>query len=179
MDRHPAYSIEEVAGSATMYLRGTWTLPHFARLQPTFEGDRRTARVHRIDLGGVEHLDSAGALLLARLLKRNGLDLAALANASEEQRGLVAAARATLDQQVAHVRPKHWTDLFERAGRATMDLLRQLRRMLGFVGLISVRFPAVLVQPARWRITAVASHIEQTGVDALPIVALLSFMVGA
>jgi phospholipid/cholesterol/gamma-HCH transport system permease protein len=179
MDQAPAFQIETTPSGDIARLRGAWTLPGFARLQPALDGHRQIATVRRIDLGDIERLDSAGALLVARVLKRNGLDLDALEKASDEQRALIAATRATLDQQVAHARPKHWTDLFERAGHATAVLVDQVRRMLGFIGLVAVRFPSVMVQPARWRLTSIVSHVEQTGVDALPIVALLSFMVGA
>jgi phospholipid/cholesterol/gamma-HCH transport system permease protein len=34
-------------------------------------------------------------------------------------------------------------------------------------------------RPSRWRVTSLAAHIEQTGLDAVPIVVLLTFMVGA
>ena len=179
MDRPTGFQIDAAASGAVARLRGAWTLPRFAQLQPALDGHAQARQVQALDLGDVERLDSAGALLIARLLKRNGLTLDALQQVSDEQRALVAATLATLDQQVAHARPKHWTDLFERVGRSTRDLLDQMRRMLGFIGLISVRFPAVMLQPARWRVTSMVSHIEQTGVDALPIVALLSFMVGA
>lgn len=179
MDQQPGFQIDAAPSGAIARLRGDWTLPRFARLQPALDGDRNASIVRELDLGGIGRLDSAGALLIARLLKRNGLELDALAQASDEQRALIAVTRATLDQQVAHARPRHWTDLFERAGRGTMELIDQIRRMLGFVGLIVVRFPAVMLRPSRWRMTSMVSHIEQTGVDALPIVALLSFMVGA
>ncbi|MET0893606.1 MAG: ABC transporter permease, partial [Pseudoxanthomonas sp.] len=36
-----------------------------------------------------------------------------------------------------------------------------------------------LFRPKRWRITPMIAHIEQTGLDAAPIVALLTFLVGA
>ncbi len=179
MDHAPGFQIDSTPTGDIARLRGAWTLSAFARLQPALDGHRQVATVRGIDLGAVERLDSAGALLVARLLKRNDLDLDALVQASDEQRALVAATRATLDQKVAHARPKHWTDLFERVGRGTRALLDEGRRMLGFIGVVAVRFPAVMFQPSRWRITSIVSHAEQTGVDALPIVALLSFMVGA
>jgi len=37
----------------------------------------------------------------------------------------------------------------------------------------------VLPRPKRWRVTATIHHMEQTGVDALPLTLLLSFLVGA
>ncbi|CAM5568051.1 Intermembrane phospholipid transport system permease protein MlaE OS=Stutzerimonas stutzeri OX=316 GN=CXK95_06960 PE=3 SV=1 [Stutzerimonas stutzeri] len=35
------------------------------------------------------------------------------------------------------------------------------------------------MRPQRWRPTPLVAHIEQTGLDAIPIVALLTFLVGA
>ncbi len=36
-----------------------------------------------------------------------------------------------------------------------------------------------LFRPSRWRLTPMVAHIEQTGLDAAPIIALLTFLVGA
>lgn len=158
---------------------GDWTLERFARLQPRLDGARAASRIGGIDLSGTGRMDSAGALLIARLLHRNGLGMDAVAGASEAQRALLAATLATLDQPVAHPRPPHWSDLFAHAGAATLELVAQGRRLLAFIGEVFTVLPGVLLRPRRWRPVSVAHHIEQTGLDAMPIVALLSFMVGA
>ncbi|MBX3725526.1 MAG: ABC transporter permease [Xanthomonadales bacterium] len=167
-------------GDAVLEARGAWTLDNFARLQPRLDQATPPTRpLPGVDLSGLSLLDSAGALLIARVLHRHRLDMAAVAGANEAQRALLAAALATLDQPVAHPRPPHWTDLFAHAGSATLELVAQVRRLLGFVGEVLMAVPTVLFRPRRWRPVSVVHHIEQTGVDALPIVALLSFMVGA
>lgn len=172
------FRIEEGTPSV-LHATGDWTLDRFARLQPRLDGARAVARIGRIDLAGAGRVDSAGALLLARVLHRNGLDMAVVTGASEAQHALLAAALATLRQPVAHPRPPHWSDLFAHAGQATLELLAQGRRLLGFIGEVLSVLPGVVLRPRRWRPVSVLHHIEQTGVDALPIVALLSFMVGA
>jgi phospholipid/cholesterol/gamma-HCH transport system permease protein len=58
----------------------------------------------------------------------------------------------------------------------TVDNLRQL---LGFLGLIVTRVAGYVVRPRRIPMTSVFHHMEQSGLDALPLVALLSFLVGA
>ena len=61
-----------------------------------------------------------------------------------------------------------------------MDTLYQdSRQLLGFIGLIVATLARRAFQPRRWRMTSVVAHIEQTGLDAAPIVALLTFLVGA
>ncbi len=59
-----------------------------------------------------------------------------------------------------------------------MEALRQGRSLLGFFGQIVVTLGRVLVRPTRFRFVSFVSHLEQTGLSALPIVGLLSFLVG-
>src|SRR5581483_11152036 len=51
--------------------------------------------------------------------------------------------------------------------------------LLGFVGLTLETFARTVFIPKRWRVTALVHHMEQTGLDAVPIVVLLSFLIGA
>ena len=69
--------------------------------------------------------------------------------------------------------------MLERMGAATVSLWHLAQGLLGFVGLILETIARGLFRPKRWRITPVIAHIEQTGLDAAPIVALLTFLVGA
>ncbi len=165
--------------AAVLHLHGEWTLPQFAKLQPALDKGRAGHRARRIDLTAVERMDSAGALLVADLLHRNQLDLDALAGAAPEQRALLEATLATLKQPAVHEPGRRWTDLFAHVGEASVELLKQVQRLLGFIGQIVAILPGVVIRPRRWRPTSVVHHMEQTGLDALPIVALLSFMVGA
>jgi len=51
--------------------------------------------------------------------------------------------------------------------------------LLGFTGLTLSTLVRLLPLPHRWRYTALVTQIHQTGLDAVPIVALLTFLVGA
>jgi phospholipid/cholesterol/gamma-HCH transport system permease protein len=50
--------------------------------------------------------------------------------------------------------------------------------MLGFGGLVASALARLLAQPGRLRATATTVQMEQTGLNALPIVGLLSFLIG-
>jgi phospholipid/cholesterol/gamma-HCH transport system permease protein len=69
-------------------------------------------------------------------------------------------------------------DFTARIGRITIGLVQRGGELLGFVGLISIISFRTLRRPRHIRFTALISHMEQTGVDALPIVGLLSFLIG-
>ncbi|HBK57354.1 MAG TPA: ABC transporter permease, partial [Xanthomonadales bacterium] len=72
-----------------------------------------------------------------------------------------------------------WRALLARVGLAEVTLVEQLRALLGFFGHSLVSLAHVLRRPSRLRLTATVHHMEQTGLDAVPLVALLSFLVGA
>ncbi len=50
--------------------------------------------------------------------------------------------------------------------------------MLGFGGLVSATFAQLFVRPQRLRVIATLVQMERTGLDAMPIVGLLSFLIG-
>src|SRR3546814_1553030 len=50
---------------------------------------------------------------------------------------------------------------------------------MSFLGENLVKLGRTIVQPRRLRITATVHHMEQVGLDAVPLVALLSYLVGA
>ena len=69
--------------------------------------------------------------------------------------------------------------LLSRIGSAVYKLWQDTLQLLGFIGLILQTLARNLVRPKQWRITPVVAHIEQIGLNAAPIVILLTFMVGA
>ena len=66
-----------------------------------------------------------------------------------------------------------------RIGRAVDTVWQDSKKLLGFIGLILETFARGIFRPKRWRLTPMVAHLEQVGLDAAPIVALLTFLVGA
>ncbi|MBO9664725.1 ABC transporter permease [Dokdonella sp.] len=155
---------------------GDWTLagaPALGALVADLR--RRVSRGVRIDAAGIGRIDTAGAELL--------LDLAD----GGEVGGLDANRRALLDAvaKVRHApvsmppRRPSLIALFERTGRAAEQVWLNAYRLLGFIGLILVTLVRTVPDPRRWRPTALAFHLEQAGLNAVPIVVLLNFLIGA
>ena len=65
-----------------------------------------------------------------------------------------------------------------RVGRATTEVSGQAVRLVNYLGLTVVVMGRLVVQPRRIRVTALVSHMEQSGLNALPIVGLISFLIG-
>ena len=132
------------------------------------------------DAARIEALDTAGAWALQKLLLRlrgEGIEV--------RLQGLRPEFAKLLDvvaQQVADRKPPPPATppmpVLEHVGRGSEGAWRQLISMLGFVGESAVALGGCLVHPARMRWRPILYNIRSAGVDALPIVGLLSFLLG-
>lgn len=155
---------------------GDWTLAGAPALGQVVARLRKSASGGvRVDASGVGRLDTAGAELL--------LDLAG----GGEVRGLDDRRRALLDAVAKVAAPAAkpakgdggLLALLARTGAAAEQIARDAYQLIGFIGLILITLLRGMIDPRRWRPTSLAFHLEQTGLDAVPIVVLLNFLVGA
>jgi phospholipid/cholesterol/gamma-HCH transport system permease protein len=134
-----------------------------------------------IDLSGVETLDTAGAWLvlrLERLLRARGVKVG-LANVARQFEPLIQqVAKRPPDQPMPpHHRPGLLYGL-NFLGFLTFRAGRRAAELLGFFGLVTVTILRSWRHPSRVRMIPLVVHMERTGVSALPIVGLLSFLIG-
>jgi len=169
--------------AAGLAVFGDWTLGHYPRLQSTVAHLRgQLAQGTAVDLSGLGALDTAGAALLVELL--GAARLAQLANTADlprERRALLLLlCRALAEaQDVPPPRRLGALEPLAHMGRAVTGICRHSLELLGFIGLTLQTLGRSILHPRRWRITALVAQAEQTGLDAVPIVALLTFLVGA
>jgi phospholipid/cholesterol/gamma-HCH transport system permease protein len=134
----------------------------------------------RVDLSGVESLDSAGAMLLLRLeekARETGVPFA-FVHLSEPLKGVM----GLLDLKALHVRPL----LRDEASEGVMTLLgagalRQLqdfRLVMIFVGELLTALMHVIRHPRSVRWDAVMTYMKKVGLDGFPIVTLISLLIG-
>jgi len=157
---------------AELRLAGRWTLHELDKLPAPRE------MAERVDGSALEAIDSAGALLLlTRYAHPEKLDFK---NFKPEARALLELVQS---QVLSPLKPERvtpsWLKLLERVGAASVRAYREALGLIAFTGQVLETMFLILRRKRRLRLTATIFHLEQTGLDALPIVALLSFMVGA
>jgi phospholipid/cholesterol/gamma-HCH transport system permease protein len=132
-----------------------------------------------IDLSGVEALDTAGAFLLARLERR-----IVEKGGQVDWRGADAARQALLERVREVVadddtprRPPS-TTLLQEVGETVISVIADARRLLLILGGAVQEFAAIVIHPTRFRGSAVGRQMEVAGVRAVPIIGLMSFLIG-
>ncbi len=133
-----------------------------------------------LDMQDVVYFDDYGAMIIAELrdrCKSQNIDL--------KVRNLPADAQAILslvDIDDPHhcepIKPPRQPNLFVRLGEATLTSLNHIRYMVSFLGSVAICCWHVLLNPRMLRWGDVLTLMQKTGVDALPIVGLISFLLG-
>ncbi|MFI7868572.1 MlaE family ABC transporter permease [Ectopseudomonas khazarica] len=167
-----------------LQIGGDWTLAHYARLEPQVLALReRLQGEEPVDLSTLAALDTAGAALLVELFGSARLRQLTERSALNSQRRalLLAVADAMADSRQAQTpgEPSVLREVLGHIGEVVEGMWHQGRALLGFMGLTLSGMLAILIRPQRWRLTSLAAHLEQCGLNAVPIVALLTFLVGA
>lgn len=127
----------------------------------------------------ITRMDSAGALLLGQLqaqLEKKGIKVQ-LQNFSSESERLISIVKTNFNKEkdIVKIKQQNWIN---KTGEYTIEQLKGLQAFLAFVGSLTFEIFRILPRPKHWRINAIANIIYTTGVTALIIVAMLSFMVG-
>ncbi len=135
-----------------------------------------------VDLSAVTRLDTAGAFALGRFELRRRADgtTVALEGATPGQRDLIATVEAAIPPPPPPPPDARHPVLarIEAVGRAVDAGIRSAAGFVGYLGLFLARLGGVIVRPRRFPLTAMVHHCEEVGVKAVPIVALMAFLIG-
>ena len=181
-DSGASVNAREAGGELVIGLKGAWTVRSVAALDQKMAAIRPGgARKARFDLSGLVTVDSAGAWLIARTrgaLAAAGVEVK-LEAADEHQKALIDKVLAAGLPEPHGRLPHHYMiDILARVGRALIEAVKLARDLLSFFGAVVIGFLRLFVEPRRIRFVSLISHIEHTGLNAMPIIGLISFLIG-
>ena len=167
---------------------GAWTALALGEMEATVkELTGPDAQPAAVDAKGLTALDSAGAWVLQSMLSPKPAGQGGGAAVVE---GLGAAHSALLARVAARVAavalpapldtssPAASSNALQALGRRSHEAAAQALAVLALLGELAVTLTQSVRQPARWRWRQVLFNVRSAGVDALPIVGLLAFLLG-
>ena len=165
-------------------LSGSWTARGIGAIQPQLDAVSAPAKSELVvDGARIEALDTAGAWVLQKLLRRlrdEGTAVQVRDLRPEFSKLLEVLGQQAAGQSDAPVDPvaSAPASIVEGLGRGAAAAFEQAVALLGFVGESAVALARCVAHPARFRWRPVLFNIRSAGFDALPIVGLLSFLLG-
>ena len=178
-DPHPCprpHCEADAAEPRRVRLGGDWTLS--SALEVAEQLRTLPDAVDQLDATGIDRIDSAGVLQLMRFAKRRGMELSDIAFRTDHQ-ALVSTIEDVADDRPPRKRDYGVLAALSRLGQRVHENGQEIVALLSFTGENLVKLVRMVKEPRRFRPTATVAHMEAVGLDAVPLVILLSYMVGA
>jgi phospholipid/cholesterol/gamma-HCH transport system permease protein len=184
MSPEPALDSTMRAERLELTAAGSWTAAHSEALERLVDAAAlqfANVRSVAINMAGVQQLDTLGAWLLERLLRvwrERGQD-AEYTLLPERFRGLLDKMRE-VNTQPGDPRAKQNRIIvaLDTLGRATVGFKGDILAFLDMFGGLGVALARVLVRPLKFRLTSAVHHLSRVGWQAMPIVLLITFLIG-
>jgi phospholipid/cholesterol/gamma-HCH transport system permease protein len=170
-------------GGVVLSLAGAWTIQAAANLEEMLEAETAEGRTGAvtIDGSGLDRLDTAGAWLIEEARRRfeaAGRSVT-LTGFEPAQSVLITAVERIGREKVEPVpEPPVVVRALGHVGEKAVDAWGDGRALLETLGEFSASVGAMLVGRRRMRWPAFVNHIDRAGFQAVPIVALMSFLIG-
>ena len=182
----PSIEASESSGGLDCTLSGVWT----TRTVASVDADMRALESRggsgpvRLDLAAVERIDTAGAWLIERLvraLENGGAEVSVVGQSAAAQTLLTAVGHATRNPEV--VEPSRrgllWLAPLDAIGRAMYGLGDDLVSAMHILGATVRGAQMKLGRSHGIKPTAIFHQIDRIGVGAIPVIVLMSSVVGA
>ena len=169
------YTLDKGDGGRTVLrLKGPYLLSTIANVD---RGLRKLDDdIDVIDLAEVSEIDTVGAWFACTLARNHS---ASIENASERaDRLLTAVGESANSSDVSAPRLPLLTRAPEAMGEKVFEAGRGIVSVVGFFGQILAGVASLIRHPRRFRHRAMVHQFESVGVNALPIIGLMSFLIG-
>jgi phospholipid/cholesterol/gamma-HCH transport system permease protein len=163
---------------------GSWTIVHSETLEQLVDAAARQVANPRnvaVDMAGVQELDTLGAWLLERLIRRwrERCQNAEFTRLPEHYRGLLDEVREVNRRpRPSRAKPNRIISALDGLGRATVGFKDDILVFLDMLGALGVALFRVLIRPLSFRLTSAVYHLGRVGWQAMPIVLLITFLIG-
>jgi phospholipid/cholesterol/gamma-HCH transport system permease protein len=161
---------------------GAWTADNAARLEVAIEdANPNEAKRMAIDMGGVAELDTFGAWILERLMRGDGrARQVSLIRLPERFRDLVEDVRQTNRSVLPSIKRRAWPlARLADIGAVVEAAAAEGNRLASLAGALVALFGGALLDPRRFRLTAIVHQLDRVGVRSVPIIVLITLLIGA
>jgi len=163
----------------TVYLGGTWTASTLEKAYAEAQRQLPSEGAITVDFSGVGKIDTSGAWFIDRALRalhQAGREVN-FVNMGAGARSLLSMVSEQPDPRDIKLARPHFTFL-QRTGHAAVRVGDNALDYLAFLGETVFHWGQVFTKRRHWRLPMFFTHLEQTGVNAVPIIGLLSMLIG-
>src|SRR5687767_14040288 len=175
--QHHFCRLEQHEGRATLFLAGDWRLPRLAEIDAALAGAGMTASPLTLDGAELAALDTAAALALLRRIAAAGATIEDMTDLNASHTRVIEAVRGRMPETTSEVRRTRHSPL-ALIGMRVIDFRGLMDGHLGFFGRSAAALGDLARRPRALRLKELAAQFEQTCITAIPVVVLVTFLIG-
>ncbi|MGB5864589.1 MAG: MlaE family lipid ABC transporter permease subunit [Sulfitobacter sp.] len=137
--------------------------------------------ISSVDIASLSRMDTAGAWLLIdqqQWAAQQGIVIEVTGASPEQAQLIETVKRSMAPQDRPAPRSLSIADRFEGYGRKVVRGYMMTVELVSFLGQVIATLGGIIRHPRRLRLTSVVHHCQEIGVSAVPIVALMAFLIG-
>lgn len=177
-----AFEFQDDAAAPVLALSGDWTVDTIAAQEAQLRAIAERLKPGAVvDVGQLGRMDVAGAYLVDRTFRESAIGEERIAIRGQHDNAkqlLIAARKAAVQAAEKPHGPGGLNGFLDRVGRVMASIGEEIIQTVGFFGETLVVMGRLITNPGRLRWTSIVHVMEAAGLNALPIVALLSFFIG-
>lgn len=174
---HPAdFRLLDADGGLKAELTGDWTSRTMGGAADRLRAELASRRPKLVDMTQMGRCDTSGAYAIVRTAGEAKIKIKAR---PETQRLIDLVSRVKEDDITPPPQPSLWNRFLVRLGRGIVNLGVEGYETLAFNGRILAAMGRLIANPKRFRWAPFVALAERAGLDALPIVSVTSFFIGA
>jgi phospholipid/cholesterol/gamma-HCH transport system permease protein len=170
-------SVEQAQDGTCLALSGRWSLARIQEIDAELARARLPASPVTLDGARLETLDTAAALALVLRLRAAGSSIGRTVNLKPSHSSVIETVRA--QARGATVDPPHTRrGIVGSIGLTAVEFWRLVHAHVDFAGRFAAALAELAAHPRRTRWKELAAQIQHVCIEALPVVALVSFLIG-
>jgi phospholipid/cholesterol/gamma-HCH transport system permease protein len=164
---------------------GAWTTDHADRLERLVDATTTRADGTReavVDVAGIDRIDTFGAWLIERTVRhfRDAGATAQLTAVPDRFTGMFDRIHTVnRDMPPAPVERGGLIGWLNRIGLGTREVGRDLLGLVDMLGAVALALVRSIARPKMFRFTSVVHHLDRVGWQAIGIILLITFLIGA
>ncbi len=173
------FEIDDIQGGGQrLRLTGDWTTMSLGRTAMRLDQRLHGQTIQTLDISELGRFDTAGALAL---VQATDFKMPAGAFDARPEAGRIYAMVETIERQSAGAKPRppSLTRFFAKIGHGVHDAAAEMLLSMAFLGRLIAATGHALRRPGEIRWAAWVSQADRAGLDALPIIGVTNFFIGA
>jgi len=179
-NQHAKIDINSKPSQIELVLSGEWTILYLGAVEKSLSESLKSAKGEFVvDLCKISKIDTAGKALICKildLLKDKAVSYSIRQGEGDNYLDLDSCPKITGRPKPS--KPPFFLATLNSLGKFLVTKQQQIHQMIGFLGWVLVLLGKGVIRPWTLRWTPIAAHMDQVGMRAVPIVALLTFLIG-